>query len=69
MAFKTNIEVIQHPVMYNYVMYNYVVRFKNLDCSYVERGVSNDDAMLILGAIEQGREEAKVEIRKVLGVK
>ena len=62
MAFKENISVEQNSV------YEYTVQFKHPGSIYVKKKINYEEAMLLLGALEQGRQEAKKEIRKALGV-
>jgi hypothetical protein len=62
MAFKEHITVEQDKE------YNYTVQFKHPGSVYVKKRITYEEAMLILGALEQGREEARREIRKALGV-
>lgn len=62
MAFKENIKVEQDET------YEYTVQFKHPGSIYIKKRISYEEAMLILGAVEQGRQEAKSEIRKVLGI-
>jgi hypothetical protein len=67
MAYKTSIEVKTDDgvaLIYR-LRYREPVSFGG----WVEKEIDYETAMIILGAIEQGREEAKGALRRALGVK